>query len=114
MSSSSASPVLLCARLAASPGSTPPSSGSWALPRLARIKRALTARLRAEPPAAYVGIDAPDFNLRVERELRAAGIRTVQYVCPSVWAWRSGRVRVLRQACDRVLCLLPFEVAFLK
>jgi lipid-A-disaccharide synthase len=83
------------------------------LPRLARLKRSLTQRLRAHPPVAYVGIDAPDFNLRVEEELRAAGLPTVQYVCPSVWAWRRRRVRVLRRACDRVLCLLPFEVEFL-
>jgi lipid-A-disaccharide synthase len=84
------------------------------LPRIASIKSELTRRLRTEPPAAYVGIDAPDFNLRVERVARAAGIRTVQYVCPSVWAWRGGRVRVLRRAVDRVLCLLPFEVDFLE
>jgi lipid-A-disaccharide synthase len=83
------------------------------LPRLARLKRSLVQRLGAHPPAVYVGIDAPDFNLRVEEELRGAGLRTVQYVCPSVWAWREGRVRVLRRACDRVLCLLPFEVEFL-
>ncbi len=84
------------------------------LPRLARLKRALTERLQAEKPAVFVGIDAPDFNLRVARDLRDAGIRTIQYVCPSVWAWRQGRVSVLRRACDRVLCLLPFEVAFLQ
>lgn len=84
------------------------------LPRLAAIKRNVTKRLRARPPAVFVGIDAPDFNLRVAAELRAVGIPTVQYVCPSVWAWRPGRVGVLRQACDRVLCLLPFEKPFLE
>lgn len=84
------------------------------LPRIARIRTGLLARLRAEPPAAYVGIDAPDFNLRVAPALRAAGVPTAQYVCPSVWAWRRGRVRLLQRACDQVLCLLPFEVSFLE
>lgn len=84
------------------------------LPRLARMRRSLLARLLAEPPAVFVGIDAPDFNLRIAPHLRAAGIPTVQYVCPQVWAWRSSRMQLLRQACDRVLCLLPFEVGLLE
>jgi lipid-A-disaccharide synthase len=83
------------------------------LPRLARLRSATVARVRALAPAAYVGVDAPDFNLRIEGAVRRQGIRTVQYVCPSVWAWRQSRVRVLREACDEVLCLLPFEQAFL-
>ena len=84
------------------------------LPRLRRIMRELEARLLADPPDLYIGIDAPDFNLRIERTVRRAGIPTVHYVSPSVWAWRSGRVRVLREACDNVLCLLPFEAEFLQ
>ena len=84
------------------------------LPRLRRIIRELEARLLADPPDLYIGIDAPDFNLRIERTMRRAGIPTVHYVSPSVWAWRSGRVRVLREACDNVLCLLPFEAEFLQ
>jgi lipid-A-disaccharide synthase len=84
------------------------------LPRLRRLKLGLENHLLADPPAVFVGIDAPDFNLRVERKLRKAGIPTVQYVSPSVWAWREGRVKVLRKACDRVLCLLPFEEEFLE
>lgn len=84
------------------------------LPRLRRIIRELEARLLADPPDLYIGIDAPDFNLRIERTVRAAGIPTVHYVSPSVWAWRSGRVRILREACDKVLCLLPFEAEFLR
>ncbi len=83
------------------------------LPRILRIKHSVERRLLADPPDVLVGIDAPDFNLRIERVARGAGIRTVHYVCPSVWAWREGRVRVLRAACDRILCLLPFEPAFL-
>lgn len=84
------------------------------LPRLRRIMRELEARIRADPPDLYIGIDAPDFNLRIERVVRAGGVPTVHYVSPSVWAWRSGRVRVLREACDNVLCLLPFEAEFLQ
>jgi lipid-A-disaccharide synthase len=84
------------------------------LPRLRRILRSLERRLLADPPDLYIGIDAPDFNLRVERRVRPTGLKTVHYVSPSVWAWRPGRVRVLRAACDHVLCLLPFEVDLLR
>jgi lipid-A-disaccharide synthase len=84
------------------------------LPRLSRIGRGVERRLLAERPAAYVGVDAPDFNLRIAARARAAGIPTLQYVCPSVWAWRPGRVKVLQRACDLVLCLLPFEEPFLR
>lgn len=84
------------------------------LPRLFRLRRMLVRRILSDPPDVFVGIDAPDFNLRVEPLLRRAGVRTVQYVSPSVWAWRSGRVKLLREACDRVLCLLPFEAPFLE
>ena len=83
------------------------------LPRLLGIRRQIKQRLFADPPDVLVGIDAPDFNLPVERVARGHGIPTVHYVCPSVWAWRQGRVKVLRRSCDRVLCLLPFESAFL-
>ncbi len=61
-----------------------------------------------------MGVDAPDFNLGVEEKLRARGIRTVQYVAPQVWAWRSHRVHQLRRAVDRVLCLFPFEAPLLE
>jgi lipid-A-disaccharide synthase len=84
------------------------------IPRLLRLKRDLMQRLLADPPDLLIGIDAPDFNLRLERSARAAGIPTVHYVCPSVWAWRSGRVKTLQASCDLVLCLLPFEGAFLE
>jgi lipid-A-disaccharide synthase len=83
------------------------------LPRLLRIRRQIKRRLYDDPPDILVGIDAPDFNLPLERIARDRGIPTVHYVCPSVWAWRQGRVKILQQACDRVLCLLPFESAFL-
>jgi len=83
------------------------------LRRILRIKRAVQQRMREDPPDVLLGIDAPDFNLRVEKFARRNGIKTAHYVCPSVWAWREGRVRILRKACDRILCLLPFEPEFL-
>lgn len=79
------------------------------LPRLIRLRRALARRWRASPPDVFVGIDAPDFNLGLEKKLRAAGIRTAHYVSPSIWAWRAGRVRTVAKAADAVLCILPFE-----
>jgi lipid-A-disaccharide synthase len=82
------------------------------LPRLLRLRRDLVARLLAERPDVFVGIDSPEFNLRVARQLKAAGIPTVQYVSPQVWAWRQGRVRTIGESVDLVLCLLPFERAF--
>lgn len=82
------------------------------LPRLLRLRRALIARLLETRPSVFIGIDAPDFNLGVEKTLRAAGITTVHYVSPSVWAWREGRIRTIRKAVDRMLCVLPFEEEF--
>lgn len=79
------------------------------LPRLLRLRRALRERLLAWRPDVYVGIDAPDFNLGVERWLKARGIPTVHYVSPSVWAWREGRAAKIGGSADRVLCLFPME-----
>jgi len=79
------------------------------LPRLLGLRRSLLRRWRAEPPDIFVGIDAPDFNLGLEIGLRKARIPVVHYVSPSIWAWRPGRIRKVRRACDLVLCLLPFE-----
>jgi lipid-A-disaccharide synthase len=81
------------------------------LPRLLRLRRALLARLLALRPDIVVGIDAPDFNLAVERKLKAAGLRTVHYVSPSVWAWREKRAEKIGRSADRVLCLFPMEPA---
>jgi lipid-A-disaccharide synthase len=82
------------------------------LPRLLLLRRSLRRRFAAARPDVFVGIDAPEFNLTLERHLRAGGVRTVQYVSPQVWAWRQGRVRTIGEACDLVLCLLPFETDF--
>jgi lipid-A-disaccharide synthase len=82
------------------------------LPRLARLLARIKRMFLTERPDVFIGIDAPDTNLRVARRLHAAGIPTVQYVSPQVWAWRQGRVRSMRDAVDLVLCLLPFEKRF--
>ena len=82
------------------------------LPRLLRLRAELRRRFTAARPDVFVGIDAPEFNLSLARQLKAAGIRTVQYVSPQVWAWRGGRVRTIGASCDLVLCLLPFETEF--
>lgn len=81
------------------------------LPELLRLRRQLTAAFAALRPDVVIGIDSPDFTLGVERRLRAAGLRTVHYVSPSIWAWRAGRIKVIGAAADLVLCLLPFEPA---
>ncbi len=77
------------------------------------IRRALRERLLAQRPDLFIGIDAPDFNLALEADLRAAGVPTVQFVAPAIWAWRPERVAVIRRACDHVLCIFPFEPALL-
>lgn len=79
------------------------------IPRLLRLRRMLRKRWQASPPDVFVGIDAPDFNLGLEKKLRKSGIRTAHYVSPSVWAWRAGRIKTVRKAADLVLCILPFE-----
>lgn len=84
------------------------------LPRLLRLRRDLHRRLVDLSPDIFVGIDAPDFNLGLEIKLRKAGIRTIQYVSPTVWAWRQYRVRKIARAAGRVLCLFPFEPDFFK
>lgn len=82
------------------------------LPELLRQRRRLAAHFLAHPPDVFVGVDAPDYNLGLERRLRRAGIPTVHYVSPSVWAWRRGRLPKIRAAADLMLTLFPFEADF--
>lgn len=84
------------------------------LPQLLTLRRRLLAHFIDRQPSVVVAIDAPDFNLALERKLKAHNIPTCHYVCPSVWAWRQGRVKGIRKSVDHVLALLPFEVDFLK
>ena len=75
------------------------------------IRRKLLKRLLADPPALFIGVDAPDFNLWLEQRLKRAGIPTIHFVSPSVWAWRGGRIQKIGRAVDQMLCLFPFEPA---
>lgn len=79
------------------------------LRELLGIRKDLRERLLSQRPDVFVGVDAPDFNLGLEADLRAHGIRTVHFVCPSVWAWRAKRVEKIRRSADHVLCIFPFE-----
>lgn len=81
--------------------------------KIVRMRVQLKARLLALKPDVFIGVDAPDFNLDLEQSLRSHGIKTVHFVCPSVWAWRAKRLEKLRASVDHVLCIFPFEVALL-
>ena len=81
------------------------------IPRLLRLRRELARRWTESPPDVVVGIDAPDFNLGLEKRLRKAGVKTAHFVSPTIWAWRPGRVKTVRKAADLVLCIFPFEPA---
>ncbi|MGJ3700221.1 lipid-A-disaccharide synthase [Variovorax sp. AFSI2.2] len=80
---------------------------------IAGIRRQLKARLLREWPELFIGVDAPDFNLDLEAGLRGRGMKTVHFVCPSIWAWRPDRIEKIRAAADHVLCIFPFEPALL-
>jgi lipid-A-disaccharide synthase len=80
-----------------------------AYPKLRSIRNQLRDRLLAEPPKLYVGVDAPDFNLHLEAQLRARKIRTAHFISPSIWAWRGGRINQIRDAVDHMLVVFPFE-----
>lgn len=77
------------------------------------IRKQLKTRLLAQPPHVFIGVDAPDFNLDLEGDLRASGVKTVHFVSPSIWAWRPERVEKIRRSVDHVLCIFPFEPALL-
>lgn len=82
------------------------------LPELLKIRRSLRQHFITNPPDLFIGIDSPDFNLGLEEALRSAGIPTMHYVSPSVWAWRQGRIKKIARAVDHMLTLLPFEAEF--
>jgi len=84
------------------------------LGELLRIRRELTRSLLAWRPDVFIGVDAPDFNLGLERRLRKVGIRTVHLVSPTIWAWRAGRVKTIRRSVDLMLSIFPFEEALLR
>jgi len=77
------------------------------------IREQLKQRLLLDKPDVFIGVDAPDFNLDLERDLKAAGVKTAHFVCPSIWAWRPERVEKIKRSVDHVLCIFPFEVALL-
>ena len=82
------------------------------LPELLRMRRMVIKRYLENKPAAFIGIDSPDFNANIEFKLHQAGVKTVHYVSPSVWAWRQGRIKGIKRSLDLMLTLLPFEEAF--
>ncbi|MDD7804998.1 MAG: lipid-A-disaccharide synthase [Endozoicomonas sp. (ex Botrylloides leachii)] len=84
------------------------------LKELIKMRRQLRDKLFNDPPDVFIGIDAPDFNLGLEKQLKAKGIPTVHYVSPQVWAWREGRVKKIQQSIDHMLVLLPFEARYYK
>jgi lipid-A-disaccharide synthase len=79
------------------------------LPELLRMRRTVYEYFRDNPPDLFLGIDSPDFNLRLERKLRESGVTTAHLVSPSVWAWRQGRIKKIKRSVDLMLCLFPFE-----
>jgi lipid-A-disaccharide synthase len=79
------------------------------LPEIVKLRRGIARRMLAERVPVFVGVDAPDFNLGLERKLKRRGVRTIHFVSPSVWAWRRGRVAKIGRAVDRILVLFPFE-----
>lgn len=80
-------------------------------PEIFNIRRKLTQHFLQRPPRVFIGIDAPDFNLGLEYKLKAAGITTIHYVSPSLWAWRGERIHFIKRAVDHMLALFPFEPA---
>ena len=81
---------------------------------ISAIRERLAERLLSDRPMAFIGVDAPDFNLGLEARLKAAGVPSIHFICPSIWAWRGGRAKKMAASCDHVLCLFPFEPELLR
>ncbi len=79
------------------------------MPRLLQLRRTLRERVVSTKPQVFVGVDAPDFNLALEEQLRGQGVRIVHFVSPSIWAWRAERIKQIARAVDRMLLVFPFE-----
>jgi len=84
------------------------------LPKLLNFKNVIIKKVLKLKPDVFIGIDSPDFNLPIEKKLRLSGIKTCHYVCPSIWAWRPGRIKNIKSSADHVLTLLPFEEDLLR
>ncbi|MDR5813150.1 MULTISPECIES: lipid-A-disaccharide synthase [unclassified Caballeronia] len=84
------------------------------IPEILGIRNEIRRQLLAEPPSVFIGVDAPDFNFGLEQPLREAGIPTIHFVCPSIWAWRGGRIKKIVKAVDHMLCVFPFETALME
>ena len=80
-----------------------------ALPRLLLLRRDIINRWADDPPDVFIGVDAPEFNIDLEIQLKKIGIKTLHYVSPSIWAWRKNRIKKIKKAVDKILCILPFE-----
>ena len=84
------------------------------IPRILRVLGDLVAEVEKRKPELAILIDVPDFNLRLAKQLKKRGIKVVWYIAPMVWAWRSGRTKIIAQRTDALMCILPFEEAFLR
>ena len=82
------------------------------LPSLLRLRNSIVKHFSENKPDVFIGVDSPDFNFKIEQKLKERGVKTVHFISPSVWAWRSNRIKKIKASTDLMLCLLPFEVDF--
>ena len=82
------------------------------LPSLLRLRHSIVKYFSENKPDVFIGVDSPDFNFKIEQKLKQRGVKTVHFISPSVWAWRSNRIKKIKASTDLILCLFPFEVDF--